>query len=133
MSPAATTEPGIAVIPGSDHRSQTVALDGRRVRSPWRRQWLDTQFPTVFRARSTCSFFGRCSPSRSTARPISERIQQISEDVLQINRDHCIQPFIVEHQGWIEAKWVVSQLGRRAKYYRLTPSGRHQLAVEASE
>jgi DNA-binding PadR family transcriptional regulator len=39
----------------------------------------------------------------------------------------------LEHQGWIEAEWRVSELGRRAKYYRLTASGRRQLAVEASE
>lgn len=36
-------------------------------------------------------------------------------------------------QAWLEAEWAVSELGRRAKYYRLTPAGRRQLAVEASE
>ena len=39
----------------------------------------------------------------------------------------------LEHRGWIDAEWRVSELGRRAKYYRLTASGRRQLAVEASE
>ena len=39
----------------------------------------------------------------------------------------------LEHQGWIEAEWKVSELGRRAKYYHLTASGRRQLAVEARE
>ena len=39
----------------------------------------------------------------------------------------------LEHQGWIEAKWAVSELGRRAKYYQLTGSGRRQLAVETRE
>ena len=63
---------------------------------------------------------------------ISERIQQISEDVLQINQG-SLYPALhrLEHQGWIEAEWSVSELGRRAKYYRLTASGRRQLAVEA--
>ena len=63
---------------------------------------------------------------------ISERIQQISEDVLQINQG-SLYPALhrLEHQGWIEAEWAVSELGRRAKYYQLTPSGRRQLAVEA--
>ena len=37
---------------------------------------------------------------------------------------------ILEHRGWIEAEWAVSELGRRAKYYRLTGAGRRQLAVE---
>ena len=65
---------------------------------------------------------------------ISERIQQISDDVLQINQG-SLYPALhrLEHQGWIEAEWRVSELGRRAKYYRLPASGRRQLAVEASE
>ena len=65
---------------------------------------------------------------------ISERIQQISEDVLQINQG-SLYPALhrLEHQGWIDAEWSISELGRRAKYYKLTPSGRRQLAVEASE
>jgi len=65
---------------------------------------------------------------------ISERIQQISQDVLQINQG-SLYPALhrLEHQGWVEAEWAVSELGRRAKYYRLTVSGRRQLAVEAEE
>jgi PadR family transcriptional regulator len=65
---------------------------------------------------------------------ISERIQQISENVLQVNQG-SLYPALhrLEHQGWIEAEWAVSELGRRAKYYRLTPQGRRQLATEASE
>jgi PadR family transcriptional regulator len=65
---------------------------------------------------------------------ISERIQQISDDVLQINQG-SLYPALhrLEHQGWIEADWAVSELGRRAKYYRLTASGRRQLAVESRE
>jgi PadR family transcriptional regulator, regulatory protein PadR len=65
---------------------------------------------------------------------ISERIQQISDDVLQINQG-SLYPALhrLEHQGWIEAEWRVSELGRRAKYYHLTAAGRRQLAVEARE
>lgn len=65
---------------------------------------------------------------------ISERIQQISRDVLQINQG-SLYPALhrLEHHGWIEAEWKVSELGRRAKYYRLTASGRHQLAIEARD
>jgi PadR family transcriptional regulator len=65
---------------------------------------------------------------------ISERIQQLSEDVLQVNQG-SLYPALhrLEHQGWIEAEWGISELGRRAKYYRLTTSGRRQLAVETSE
>ena len=65
---------------------------------------------------------------------ISERIQAISQDVLQINQG-SLYPALhrLEHQGWIEADWAVSELGRRAKYYRLTATGRKQLAVETRE
>jgi PadR family transcriptional regulator PadR len=65
---------------------------------------------------------------------ISERIQQISQDVLQINQG-SLYPALhrLEHQGWIEAEWKVSELGRRAKYYHLTASGRRQLEVEAQK
>jgi transcriptional regulator len=65
---------------------------------------------------------------------ISERIQQISQDVLQVNQG-SLYPALhrLEHQGWIEAEWGISELGRRAKFYRLTASGRRQLAVEATK
>jgi PadR family transcriptional regulator, regulatory protein PadR len=65
---------------------------------------------------------------------ISERIEQISQDVLQVNQG-SLYPALhrLEHRGWIEAEWGVSELGRRAKYYQLTAAGRRQLAVEASE
>ena len=65
---------------------------------------------------------------------ISERIQQISQDVLQVNQG-SLYPALhrLEHQGWIDAEWATSELGRRAKFYRLTTSGRRQLDVEADE
>ena len=65
---------------------------------------------------------------------ISERIQQISQNVLQINQG-SLYPALhrLEHQGWIDAEWSISELGRRAKYYHLTGPGRRQLAVEARE
>jgi PadR family transcriptional regulator, regulatory protein PadR len=62
---------------------------------------------------------------------ISERIQQISQDVLRVNQG-SLYPALhrLEHQGWIKAEWGVSELGRRARFYRLTPSGSKQLDVE---
>jgi PadR family transcriptional regulator, regulatory protein PadR len=65
---------------------------------------------------------------------ISERIEQISQEVLQVNQG-SLYPALhrLEHRGWIEANWAVSELGRRAKYYQLTASGRRQLAHEADE
>ena len=63
---------------------------------------------------------------------ISERIQQISQDVLQVNQE-SLYPALhrLEHHGWIKAEWGISELGRRARFYSLTASGRRQLEVEA--
>src|SRR5688500_6263931 len=64
---------------------------------------------------------------------IAERIEQISQDVLQVNQG-SLYPALhrLEHRGWIDAEGGVSELGRRAKYYRLTAAGRRQLAIEAT-
>ena len=62
---------------------------------------------------------------------ISERIQQISEDVLQINQG-SLYPALhrLEQQGWIDSEWDASDNNRQAKYYRLTRAGRRQLTEE---
>jgi transcriptional regulator len=64
---------------------------------------------------------------------ISERILQISEDVLRVNQG-SLYPALhrLEHQGWIKPEWGVSELGRRARFYRLTAAGRRQFEQEAS-
>src|SRR5438309_5467344 len=63
---------------------------------------------------------------------ISERIQQISQEVLQVNQG-SLYPALhrLEHQGWIKAEWGISELGRRARFYQLTASGRKQLELES--
>jgi PadR family transcriptional regulator PadR len=65
---------------------------------------------------------------------ISERIQLVSQDVLQVNQG-SLYPALhrLEHQGWIKADWGVSELGRRARFYRLTAAGRRQLQQETDD
>ena len=65
---------------------------------------------------------------------VSERIQQISQDILQVNQG-SLYPALhrLEHQGWIKAEWGVSELCRRARFYLLTPSGRKQLEIESEK
>src|SRR5437016_8144612 len=65
---------------------------------------------------------------------ISERIQEISRDVLRVNQG-SLYPALhrLEQQGWIDAEWGVSELGRRARFYRLTAAGRKQLAEESDQ
>jgi len=62
---------------------------------------------------------------------VSERIQQISREVLQVNQG-SLYPAMhrLEHQGWIKAEWGISELGRRARFYSLTAQGRKQLELE---
>lgn len=64
---------------------------------------------------------------------ISQRIQQISQDVLQVQQG-SLYPALhrLEQRGWINAKWGASENNRRAKYYELTRAGRKQLEVETS-
>jgi PadR family transcriptional regulator PadR len=62
---------------------------------------------------------------------VSERLLQISSDVLQIQQG-SLYPALhrLERRGWIKARWGISENNRRAKYYELTRSGRQQLEVE---
>jgi transcriptional regulator len=64
---------------------------------------------------------------------IAQRIQQISRDVLQVNQG-SLYPALrrLEERGWIDAQWGTSENNRRARFYRLTPSGRKQLSAETS-
>jgi PadR family transcriptional regulator, regulatory protein PadR len=61
---------------------------------------------------------------------ISERVQQISSDVLRIQQG-SLYPALhrLERRGWIKARWGTSDNNRRAKYYELTRSGRQQLNI----
>jgi PadR family transcriptional regulator, regulatory protein PadR len=62
---------------------------------------------------------------------ISERVQQISSDVLRIQQG-SLYPALhrLERKGWIKPRWGTSDNNRRAKYYELTKSGRKQLGAE---
>jgi PadR family transcriptional regulator PadR len=62
---------------------------------------------------------------------ISERLQQISHDALQVQQG-SLYPSLhrLERKGWVKAKWAISENNRRAKYYELTARGRKQLEAE---
>ena len=62
---------------------------------------------------------------------IAQRIQLLSRDALTVNQG-SLYPALhrLEHQGWIEAEWGVSENNRQAKFYRLTRTGKKQLADE---
>ncbi|PWT89340.1 MAG: PadR family transcriptional regulator [Acidobacteria bacterium] len=65
---------------------------------------------------------------------ISARIQQISGEIFQVNQG-SLYPALhrLEQKGWIEAKWDITENNRKAKYYRLTRTGKKQLQKEEKE
>ena len=62
---------------------------------------------------------------------IARRIEQVSEDVLRLNEGTVYTSLLrLQQQGWIVAKWGVSENNRRARYYSITKAGVRQLGVE---
>ena len=64
---------------------------------------------------------------------IGQRVQQISDGVLEVNQG-SLYPALqrLEQKEWIESEWRTTENNRRAKYYRLTPAGRTALGEEAA-
>ena len=62
---------------------------------------------------------------------ISQRIRQISKDVLQV-RQGSLYPALhrLEKRGWLKAKWGESDAGRQSKFYSLSAAGRRELRRE---
>ncbi|MDR3700923.1 MAG: PadR family transcriptional regulator [Candidatus Sulfopaludibacter sp.] len=74
----------------------------------------------------------QAGPSHGHA--IAKHIQSTSQDLLQVETG-TLYPALhrLEAKGWIAASWEHSEKGKRGRYYRLSPSGRKQLAVEQSK
>ena len=63
---------------------------------------------------------------------IARRIEQVSEDVLQLNQGTIYAALLrLTQRGWIKSEWGVSDNNRKAKFYSLTRSGRKQLTAQA--
>jgi transcriptional regulator len=64
---------------------------------------------------------------------VSERLQQISADALQVGQG-SLYPALhrLERRGWIKARWATTENNRKAKYYELTRNGRKQLEAEVN-
>jgi transcriptional regulator len=62
---------------------------------------------------------------------IVQHIQRVSEDLLRVE-EGSLYPALhrIEQVGWISSEWRTSETNRKAKYYKLTPAGRKQLAKE---
>jgi transcriptional regulator len=63
---------------------------------------------------------------------IARRIEQLSDDVLQLNQGTIYASLLrLQQRRWISANWGISENNRRAKFYAITKAGRRQLAARA--
>jgi transcriptional regulator len=63
---------------------------------------------------------------------VARRIEQISEDVLQLNQGTIYASLLrLQQRRWISASWGISENNRKAKFYAITRTGRKQLAAQA--
>src|ERR1700730_13421602 len=71
---------------------------------------------------------------RAHGHAIAKHIQRTSEDLLKVETG-SLYPALhrLEAKGWVGAAWELSTRGKRARFYRLTPLGRKQLAAEQSK
>ena len=71
------------------------------------------------------------SPGSMHGWGIAQRIQQLSQEVLEVNQG-SLYPALhrLEQKGWIQAEWGSSENNRRARFYTMTRAGRRQLAEE---
>ena len=65
---------------------------------------------------------------------IAQHLQRLSEDVLQVE-EGSLYPALQRMQlkGWVSSEWGQTPTGRRARYYKLTPLGKKQLAQEVAD
>lgn len=73
-------------------------------------------------------------PGPSHGHAIAKHIQLTSEDLLKVETGSLYPAlYRLEANGWVAASWDVSEKGKRARYYRITPLGRKQLVSEHSK
>lgn len=65
---------------------------------------------------------------------IARRIEQISNEVLQLNQGTLYPALLrMEQEGWVKAKWGASEKNRKAKFYSITATGKRRLTQETEE
>ena len=71
---------------------------------------------------------------RSHGHAIAKHIQRTSEELFQVETGSLYPAlYRLEAKGWITASWELSDKGKRARYYRISPKGRKQLVAEQSK
>ena len=65
---------------------------------------------------------------------IAQWLKDQTRDALQVEEDSLYPAlYRMERDGWIDAEWGTSELGRKAKFYNITEAGRRQLRAQTSE
>ena len=73
------------------------------------------------------------APGPAHGHSIAHAIERRSDEILQVEHGSLYPAlYRLEDRGWIAAFWGTSENNRKAKYYRLTPAGRKQLAAETN-
>jgi PadR family transcriptional regulator PadR len=73
-------------------------------------------------------------PGPSHGHAIAKHIQRTSEDLLKVETGSLYPAlYRLEANGWVAASWELSEKGKRARYYRITPTGRKRLVSEQSK
>jgi transcriptional regulator len=73
-------------------------------------------------------------PGPNHGHAIAKHIRRTSEELLQVETGSLYPAlYRLEAKGWVAASWELSEKGKRARYYRITPMGRKQLASEHSK
>jgi transcriptional regulator len=114
--------------------------DGKRARAraptvPWpeNAQMADGTGSDVLRGTLDLLILKTLSLTPMHGWGISQRIQELSRGLLDVNQG-SLYPALqrLENRGWITSRWETTENNRRAKYYRLTATGRRGLAAEAA-
>ena len=65
---------------------------------------------------------------------IARRIEQVSGNEVMLNQGTIYASLVrLQQRGWISSEWGKSEANRKAKFYTITPSGRHRLALQTEE
>ena len=105
-------------------------LNGRRLRHDFRGMTSSSRFP-IPQGTLDMLILQILSLEPAHGYGIAQRLEQISQSAVQVNQG-SLYPALhrLEQKGWLKADWKQSETGREAKFYRLTGSGRKQLAAE---
>lgn len=92
-----------------------------------------TKRPELLQGTLDMMILKTLSPGPNHGYGIARRIRQTSRDVLQVE-EGSLYPALhrLERRGCLRSEWRRSESNRRAKYYRLTPTGRARLETEAA-